>query len=605
MIKELLLKIVLSKAYDVLSEKLKQSIYSPKLVFRKEDLITSLATHLKYIEQFSSSVKIRDMYSPKSLKDIHIDLDVRLAPRKLSPLKSRIKTTSLEQVFSQGFHAVILGDPGAGKTTSSKKLCQLLLHEEVVELDKFNFPLLIRLRDLKPRENIFKRLSSILSIDLRFEVSDEEQKELSEIDHLNKYITSYLEELKVILILDGFDEIPNKKKAEILSEIEYLVLNLDATKVLLTSRSGAFNSSLENTVVYELCPLSKAQVDLFINKWIGSKRKANKFKKQLEESPFSDTSIKPLNIAYLCALFDKYERIPEQPKVVYKKIIRLLLEDWDHQNSVKRDTRYTNLDIEERYEFFSHLSFELSSNYVEKVYDEQQLKKCYKAIYKRFNLSFREMSQVIEELESHHGIFIKSSYDTYEFDHKSIQEFFTAEFIVKSATLPINLNFSNEYAVATSLSSEPNTFLIKLLLELIDLDILKRDFLEQLLLRVIQEKIKFNTDPLLLASIFLSYSRLYVEYVPQLNLFRCSEEFAKARGEQNNIGGIFEELMKFDFYKESLLNSGRYFHRRKTNSPDVEMLVSSDLFIENLKDKRLSKYSDLFSEPIKVNLKYL
>ena len=46
------------------------------------------------------------------------------------------------------------------------------------------------------------------------------------------------------------------------------------------------------------------------------------------------------------------------------------------------------------------------------------------------------IASVIAELESHTGLFIQSGFDQFEFAHKSLQEFLTAEYLVKLPSIP-------------------------------------------------------------------------------------------------------------------------------------------------------------------------
>ena len=59
------------------------------------------------------------------------------------------ETITLKEMFRRfDNHYILLGHPGAGKTTSSKQLCRLALdHNEQLSKD-FNFPLVVLLREL-------------------------------------------------------------------------------------------------------------------------------------------------------------------------------------------------------------------------------------------------------------------------------------------------------------------------------------------------------------------------------------------------------------------------------------------------------------------------
>ncbi|MCE2733099.1 MAG: NACHT domain-containing protein [Flammeovirgaceae bacterium] len=598
MVKEIVLERLLTEAFDRLIECIKKENSKPKLMVSKTDLINALDSHLNYVEQFSSNVQIKEMTKARSLSEIYVNLDIKLQPKRWGQglIKTKESTVKVTNIFDDGNHAIILGEPGAGKTTSSKKICQLLLHSES-DFINFEFPILIRLRDLKPKESVFDRLVSILNFSIKFTTEQEQEQKFDYLAIRNKLLLKYIDELNTLIILDGLDESPEKKQSTIVSEFSELVLNLNTSKALMTSRSGAFEIVIQNATVFEICSLTEKQIEYFIERWFTRKRLASKFKKDLSNSPFHDTLIKPLNLTYLCALFERDEKIPDQPKIVYKKIIRLMLEDWDRQNSVKRETKFSHLDIEERYDFFCHLSFLLTSLYSEKVYSEDMLKNVYKEIYSRFNLSKKEMRNVIEELESHHGLFIKSGFDCYEFDHKSIQEFFCAEFLVKLPSIPLNSNLVNEYAVAASLSPEPSKFIIMLIFQFLEIKILTISFFEQFLTRIIQEKIIFTKDPLLFTAVMSAYSNLYVKVLSTSNLYRATDDLEKSN-QVSLISRIILQLKNQSYYMPNVSDLKNFFEIQGTNSNGIVVLRPNGKMINLIDVKIGSRYTEILKDKL-------
>lgn len=104
--------------------------------------------------------------------------------------------------------------------------------------------------------------------------------------------------------------------------------------MIITSRSGEFQYSLNNTFEYEIKSLNNYQIESFIKKWLNNKKMASDMIKQLAKSPYSDTAIRPLTLAHLCAIYERNLKIPNKPKTLYRKIVNLLLEDWDLQRNV-------------------------------------------------------------------------------------------------------------------------------------------------------------------------------------------------------------------------------------------------------------------------------
>src|SRR3954447_10115796 len=103
------------------------------------------------------------------------------------------------------------------------------------------------------------------------------------------------------------------------------------------------------------------------------------------------------------------------------------------------------------------------------VYSKDDLISAYERIYDNFGLPSGEAAKVANELETHTGLFVQSGYDTFEFSHKSLQEYLTAEFIVRLPAVPSErrdlLRLPNELAISTAISSRPSQYFSHLVLD--------------------------------------------------------------------------------------------------------------------------------------------
>ena len=150
---------------------------------------------------------------------------------------------------------------------------------------------------------------------------------------LTKILIDLIDRLGFLIILDGFDELRDDLKNIIFNEVSELALSFQMSKLILTSRTGDYHYTINNTSVYEICPLTSKQINEFVSKWLKNKRQSKDLLNQIRFSPFADTAIRPLTLAHLCALYERYQKIPDKPKSIYKKIVNLLLEEWDSQRT--------------------------------------------------------------------------------------------------------------------------------------------------------------------------------------------------------------------------------------------------------------------------------
>ncbi|WP_139419008.1 NACHT domain-containing protein [Chryseobacterium mulctrae] len=346
--------------------------------------------------------------------------------------------------------------------------------------------------------------------------------------------------------------------------------NLTTSMVILTSRSPSYNYSIDNSIEYEICDLNLIQTEEFAVKWFNDKVKSDSFLFELKNSKFFDLSLRPLTLAHLCAIYERTGKFYDKPKSIYKKLVRILIEEWDEQRNIIRESEYANFDNEQKFEFLSQFAFDLTVNYSHKIYSEDAFLATYERIYEDYNLPYNEREKVIKEIESHNGIIVKSAYDQYEFVHKSMQEYLSAEYIVKLPEIPVKLfydtNISNELAVAVSLSSKPNQYYYKLIFEIFSMKNLGNQFALEFLSRLVYEKPNFKEN------ILLPFSFVYILHLLSHKIF-----------DEKNVVNI-EFINSYNniinsFYNDSeLKNSFKRLLLFVQNNDDIEIHDDDDDF---------------------------
>ncbi|EDY83481.1 hypothetical protein VDG1235_3108 [Verrucomicrobiia bacterium DG1235] len=472
----------------------------------------AIAGHIKEMTNWCSEISFKDLKQPKPISGFYIPLDFYIFPqsRRVSG-EEKIEKLSISEIFNQSKrHSILLGQPGAGKTTSIKNLCNQILKNDKFECYDLSFPLVIRLRELNndnSTQSIVEHIASTLHFKIQAASNESERKEN------RSKIANFIEELKIILILDGFDELSSKPKREdYIEEIRFLARTLSSSLLLLTSRTGDFTYNIENANTYELCSLTDQQVSEFAHKWITPKKAALNFLEEIKNSPFHDTAIRPLTIAHLCAIYERIGRIPQKPKTVYKKVIQLLLEEWDEQRSVSRLSRYGAFESDRKFDFLSKIAFELSAKHSTPIFYTDSLKAIYKNCYEDFDLPKSESTKVITEIESHNGLILRTGFERYEFAHKSLQEYLAAEYIVRLSEIPtikkIIERIPNELAVAVSISSDPSHYLTELVLSRFQSFKPTKEYLSIFISRLLLERPDFNRNE----AVQIAFSALYSQY---------------------------------------------------------------------------------------------
>jgi hypothetical protein len=512
----------------------------------EERLQAAIAEHQREVRSWSEEISFKDLQRPKTTTEVFVPLDIYLLPRKQRiSSDEQLLSAPLSSILTNEAvaHLVILGQPGAGKTTCVKHLCQQMLTGTDVYPEQ-SFPLLIRLRDLNNikaasgelEDLLIERIQSILDIPLNFPQELESDDSTSTRRSLReRAVVGMLESLKPLILLDGLDEISHKARRDsVVAGVRRLAVQLDRARIILTARTGEFSYHIEKMTAYEIAPMSWAQIQQFADAWLGN-NDAKLFLAQINNSPFADAAIKPLTLAHLCAIFERVHKIPEKPKSVYKKIVALLLEDWDQQRSVQRLSAYSDFEVDRKADFLSDLAHSLTTSNRTSAFTRDDLLESYRQISQNYGLRSSDAQAVVNELETHTGLIVQSGADFFEFSHKSLQEYLTAVFIVGLPGIPrkmIDLQIMpNELAIATALSSRPSKYFYSLVIQHFSQIKLSFQFVRTFMNRLLIERPDFEVSPevgLAILCLYSQYLRASIDEASQLQLFvydPLSDEF--------------------------------------------------------------------------------
>lgn len=428
-----------------------------------------IAAHAAKIDLWSGNIQVFGMAAPHEVDTATISLNFSLVPRKFrSPGVDSIEVSESD-IIQTGKSYVILGQPGAGKTTTMKRLVRELRSADSRDMAV----IVVRLIVVDERHSANYPLLCQIAAELGLDVTSQpgaggSGAPLYEGMDVQRIVPDLLQRLQAIIVLDGLDEVDSTLRAAVERDVELLLANCRGCRFFLSCRSGDYVRQLGYLNAIEVCALNGDQVEYLASTWLGPKY--SDFRGLLSNPALDELARRPLFLLQLVLVFSSTGYLPNRPSDVYRKMTSLMMEAWDRQKALHRPSRYSNFDAERKLEFLARLSYELTYVTKAKRFSHAQLIGIYGRIRADFGLPAEQERQVLQEIESHTGIIAESGLQDFEFSHLTIQEYLCAYHLVRLPFPKRNISlYLQQYpapiAVATAMSSSPLQWLSGILLE--------------------------------------------------------------------------------------------------------------------------------------------
>lgn len=313
-------------------------------VSRQLELLRDPDLDEREVRDFVARLKdaVRARFTKVDLADVHdrarVDLnDIFVEPRLSAGISLDVDDTpqdwGLADTLMSARRVVILGDPGAGKTTVLHRTCTGIASLQAVHEPPL-VPLFVTLRTYMP---------SGLSLTEYLERSAARDYEMQTVP--KGAIEYLLTSGQGFLLLDGLDEILDSSgRRTARDRVESLVRQYPQCRVAVTSRVvGYAEAPLDRNLFahFRVRDFGPRQIRDYANKWyrlVGqhaqdAEPKALAFLRESEE--LDDLRSTPLLLALLCALFNEEHTIPRQRAEIYERCARLLFDRWDARRRIR------------------------------------------------------------------------------------------------------------------------------------------------------------------------------------------------------------------------------------------------------------------------------
>ncbi len=405
-------------------------------------------------------LQLLDISHPVAINDIYIDVNIleSIASQKwlkITELQNiepkefdRFGLGSVDQKQISGMSAVetysklrVLGKPGVGKTTFLQYLA-IQCNQGAFAANQV--PIFITLRNFAEESKVtneFSLLNYIRSYFLTSGISDP------------SVIETLLLSGRVLLLLDGMDEVLNQQSNAVLSEIRRFSDKYHKNQLVATCRTAAQRLRLRGFTDVEIAPFTSEQIRAFAQKWFVAFGKTNQKDGQsqsveflakldlAENWQFRQLVVTPLFLHLACWVFHGQEKLPTKRTDFYKQGLDLLLGKWDEARGIERDQFYRGFLLPQKLKLLSQIAaatFERGQYFFEQRIIEQYIGD-YIQNMTDVPMDIEELQieseAALKTIEAQHGLLAERARGIFSFSYLAFQEYFTARKIVASYNL--------------------------------------------------------------------------------------------------------------------------------------------------------------------------
>jgi hypothetical protein len=337
------------------------------------------------------------------------------------------------QFLSELDRAVILGDPGGGKTTATRMICRDLLRKSATE--NVPFPIFVTLRKFyaaRTKEPSLPLIEHVLR-----ELA--EQSNQFTVEALRNPVLHLLSFGKALVVFDGLDEILSvASRRDFLAAVTQFCSLYHLCRYVVTSRKVGYDRApLTSFATFELAAFDGAKIRKYVRLSAEHVFDRDPVTIDSEVRRFMEEAKKhagefihnPLLLSLIVWLYSSTQRIPDNRAEIYSECSQLLFQRWDSLRELYADVPD------------AHRLFALLSHLAEPMYLSPELQKGASSVWlkseiraffitdyndNRESRAADAANRFVEHLAGRAWVLHEIGHDEFEFTHRTFLEYFFA-----------------------------------------------------------------------------------------------------------------------------------------------------------------------------------
>ncbi len=357
-----------------------------------------------------------------SIQDLEKDFRSTQTQRFYGNSKKRVDGV---EVVNKNQYLMLLGSPGSGKSTFIRKIGLEALKGKQGGISHRLIPVFLELKRFTESK-----------VDLKEIITNE--FEICGFPSAKEFTKKALEKGKLLILLDGIDEVPTVNLNQVIEAIQDFVDQHHKNHYITSCRIAAYRHNFRRFTDVVIAEFDNKQIEQFINRWFQSEedkksktaQKCWELLNKPENIAAKELAHTPLLLTFLCLVYNRSQTFLNNRSTLYNKALRILMEEWAAEKRILQQEIYQGLNTELEEVLLSEIaykSFEVDRLFLPQTEIVQQIKTFLSSnLNAPTHLSGEE---ILDAIVVQQGIFVERAEAIYSFSHLTLQEYLTAKYI--------------------------------------------------------------------------------------------------------------------------------------------------------------------------------